>query len=170
MFVQRLKLIVPVDKTVDAILLDSGEHDKIECYQGNKAVNNFGLTVHGSGTWVKGTIKGTLEAYDYKAVYEVYNLKESESANYWFVSYRQDKSHDELKKTFEDSHKVNLNYDLSFMIQGNDYDINSVFICYEVIRLVVNGVTKDFVVTNPSSSSAMSPDGSAYPGGFKPVE
>ncbi len=170
MFVQRLNLIVPVGKSVNEILLNSGEHDKIECYQGNKAVNNFGITAHGSGTWVKGTIKGSLEAYDYKAIYDVYNLKETESSNYWFVNYRNEKSHDALVKTFEDSHKVTLNYDLSFMIQGNDYDINSVYICYEVIRLVVNGVTKDFVVTNPASSSALSPDGSTYPGGFKPVE
>lgn len=169
MFVQRLKLIVPVGNTVDNVLLGAGEHDKIECYQGNKAVNNFGITASGSGTWVSGKITGTLDSYDYKALYQVYNLKESQSTDYWFVSYRNDKSHDELKQTFCDTKTIKVNYDLSFTIQGNDYDINTIFICYEVIRLVVDGETKDFVVTTPSSAAALSPDGSAYPGGFKPV-
>lgn len=170
MFIQRLNLIVPVGKSVDDILLSSGEHDKIECYDGSKAIKNFGISVVGSGAWASGSMKGTIEAYDYKAIYEKYNLQESKSAGIWFAKFREEKSHDELKKTFEESHKVNLDYKLDFSIQGNDYGINSVFICYEVIRLVVNGVTKDFVVTNPASSSAISPDGSTYPGGFKPVE
>ncbi len=43
-------------------------------------------------------------------------------------------------------------------------------LCYEVIRLVVDGVTNDFVVTNPVISSALSPDGNPYPEGFKPIE
>ena len=168
MFVQRLKLVVPAGKTVSNILLSS-EHDKIECYSGNKAVNNFGLTVHGSGTWVEGTIKGTLASYDYKAMYNVYGLKDSDSTDVWFMHFRKESSHDQLIKTFEDSKKIDLDYNLKFSIQGNEYDINSVFICYEVIRLVVNGETRDFVVTNPESASAKSPDGSDYPGGFKPI-
>ena len=32
-----------------------------------------------------------------------------------------------------------------------------------------HGKTKDFVVTNPGSAGAASPDGSPYPGTFKPV-
>lgn len=40
---------------------------------------------------------------------------------------------------------------------------------YEVIRVVYNGITKDFVVTNNDSARAMTPDGDKYIGGFKPV-
>jgi len=41
---------------------------------------------------------------------------------------------------------------------------------YDVIRLVYDGVSKDYVVTNPASAGAATPDGNQYPGGFKPVE
>jgi hypothetical protein len=44
-----------------------------------------------------------------------------------------------------------------------------VYVTYQVIRLTLNGMTKDYVVTNPPSSGAMLPDGNPYPGGFKPV-
>jgi hypothetical protein len=165
--VERFALIVPT--TAPKVRLAAAEHDKIEVYQGTKATNNFGITVEGAGAWVKGHIKGTLEAYDYKALYQIYTLKDSESANYWFVSYSKNTAHDELKKVFEDSKTVKTAYDLEFELQGNDYGITAVYITYQVIRLALNGQTKDYVVANPASSGANLPDGSSYPGGFKPV-
>jgi hypothetical protein len=165
--VERFALIVPA--TEPKIRVAAAEHDKIECYQGTKATNNFGITVEGAGAWAKGHIKGTLDAYDYKALYQVYSLKDSESANYWFINYSKTTNHDNLKKVFEDSKTVRTNYDLEFELQGNDYGITAVYITYQVIRLVLNGQTKDYVVTNPASSGANLPDGSTYPGGFKPV-
>jgi len=165
--VERFALINSVH--APQVRLAAAEHGQIECYQGNKATNNFGISVQGAGAWAKGQIKGTLDAYDYKALYQVYNLKDTESANYWFISYSKQTSHDDLKKVFEDSKTVKTNYDLQFEIQGNDYGISAVYITYQVIRLVLDGQTKDYVVTNPASSGAMLPDGSSYPGGFKPV-
>jgi hypothetical protein len=164
--VEKFALVVPV-KAPKAFL--AAEHDKLECYQGTRATNNFGITAEGAGTWVEGKISGSLDAYDYKAAYKVYNLKDTESANYWFIRYSKETSHDDLKKVFEDSKTVKLNYELTFQIQGNDYGISAVYITYQVIRLTLNGMTKDYVVTNPPSSGANLPDGNPYPGGFKPI-
>jgi hypothetical protein len=171
MYVTKFSLVIPVSKVpaVGALAMPGQEHGKIECYQGTQAVNNYGVSVVGSGSWAKGKIKGSITAYDYRAAYQVYNLKQSESANYWFVKYSKDTNHDELKKVFETSTTVTTNYDLEFEIQGNDWGISAVYITYQVIRLVLNGVTKDYVVTNPPSSGAQLPDGNPYPGGFKPV-
>ena len=164
--VEKFVLILPI-KAEKAFL--GAEHDKLEVYQGNRATKNFGITVEGSGVWVNGNMNGSLEAYDYKALYKVYNLKDTESANYWFISYSKQTSHDELKKVFEDSKIVKIAYNLDFSIQGNDYGISAVYITYQVIRLALNGATKDYVVANSASSGAMLPDGNPYPGGFKPV-
>jgi len=46
--------------------------------------------VQGSAVTANGHIDGSLTTYDYKALYQVYTLKESESANYWFLSYSKD--------------------------------------------------------------------------------
>jgi len=122
--------------------------------------------VQGSGVTATGSISGALTTYDYKALYQVYTLKSSESANYWFVSYSKDTSQDELKKVFESSQTFTSNYAVGFTIQGNDYGIESVFITFQVIRIVMNGITRDCVVTNPASAGANNTDGTPYQGTF----
>lgn len=170
MYTEKYQLIVPTRLAVtEALATTSGDHDKVEVYSGNRAVKNYGVSVVGSGSWAKGTIDGSLDTYDYKALYQIYTLKDSESANYWFVSYSKQTSHDEVKKVAEQSETLRTNYKLEFEIQGNDYGINAVFITFEVIRVVYSGITKDFVVSNPASSQAITPDGNPYPGGFKPI-
>ncbi len=167
MYVEKARIIIP--KPIGMAASMRNEHDKFECYQGNKAVQNFGISVHGHGTWAKGHMAGNIETYDYTTLYDVYNLPSSESADYWFVKYRHETSHSELKKAFEQTKKITTHYSLDFMIEGNDYDINSVFITFEVIRLVINGETKDFVVNNAQSAEPKTSSGGDYPGGFKPV-
>ncbi len=168
MYVQRYTLVVPQNVNLSTHLLspDAGEHDKIQAFQGTQAVKNYGITVEGSGVTASGNINGSLTTYDYKALYSVYTLDSSVSANYWFVSYSKHTSDDQLQKTFESSETLTTNYNVDFTIQGNDYGVESVFITFQVIRLVINGVSKDYVVTNPAAAGANNADGSAYQGNF----
>jgi len=170
MFIQRFQLVVPyaVDFATQAVVpnLASGEHDKIQAYSGTQAIKNYGISVTGSGTTASGSITGSLTTYDYKAIYQVYTLKDTESADYWFVNYSKDTSHDVLKQVAESSKTLTTNYSVDFTIQGNDYGQNSVFITFQVIRLVVAGLTMDYVVTNPASAGANNADGTPYSGKF----
>lgn len=168
MYVSRYTLVVPQHNNLSTHILaaDAGEHDKIQAYQGTQAVKNYGITVEGSGVTAHGEISGSLTTYDYKALYQVYNLKTTESADYWFIHYSKDTSQDQLQKTFEHSETLTTNYDVKFDIQGNDYGVESVFITFQVIRIVINGVTKDFVVTAPAAAGANNADGSQYQGKF----
>ena len=170
MYIQRFQLVVPRNTNARmhalAANLDAGEHDKIQVFQGTQAVKDYGVTVQGSGVTASGNINGSLTTYDYKALYQVYTLKDTQSTDYWFVSYNNDTSHDELQKTFEHSELLTTNYNVDFTIQGNDFGIESVFITFQVIRMVLNGVTRDYVVTNPASAGANNADGTKYQGGF----
>ncbi len=190
MLIEKYSLILPASANIDEVTFNLAlgnqheanvqatnvlkdflsDHGKIEVYKGEQVIKNYGITVQGSGSWVKGTIKGTVKSYDYKALYSVYSLHDTQSTDYWFIKYKNDVSRDKLEKTFEESTTVPLDYSLKFRIQGNDYGINSVFITFKVIRLKMNGMTKDYVVTNPASAGAVTPDGSKYPGGFEPIE
>lgn len=171
MYIERHKLVIPAGATAEASLAStSGNADALEVYSGTKAVKNYGITVQGSGTTASGSVSGSLKTYDYKALYSVYQLNSSESAGVWFLSYHQNSSQDELKKTFESAKTLTTHYDVNFTIQGNNQGINSVFITFEVIRIVSAGVTKDFVVTNPESSGANNPDGSKYEGKYTPQQ
>ena len=168
MYVQRFQLIVPrnTNARMHALAASGSEHDKIQVFHGTQAVKDYGITVEGSGVVASGNINGSLTTYDYKALYQVYTLKDTESTNYWFISYKKDTSHDVLQKAFESSQTLTTNYNVNFEIQGNDYGIESVFITFQVIRMVLNGVTKDYVVTNPPSAGANNADGSPYQGKF----
>jgi hypothetical protein len=172
MFVSKFTLILPRETTLErhALAAAPGEHGKLQVFRGTQAVKNYGITVQGSGVTAKGSIEGSLTTYDYKALYQTYKLTDNESANYWFVSYSKSSSHDELKNVAEQSQTLTTSYHVDFTIQGNDYGVSSVFITFEVIRLVIDGVTKDYVVSNPASAGANLPDGSQYPGNFAPVK
>jgi hypothetical protein len=168
MFVTRYQLIVPrnVDLVEHALAPAAGDKSTIQVFQGTQAVKNYGITVQGSGVTATGHIGGSLTTYDYKALYQIFTLKDSESANYWFVSYSKSTSHDQLQKVAESSQTLTTNYSVDFTIQGNDLGVQSVFITFEVIRVVYAGITKDFVVTNPASCGANNSDGSTYQGTF----
>jgi hypothetical protein len=164
MYIQKFELVLPLKAKAQLHALAT--KDTIQVFQGTQAVKNYGITVQGSGVFATGSIKGSLTTYDYKALYSVYTLTDTESANYWFVSYNKDTSHDVLQKTFESSKTLTTNYKVDFTIQGNNSAISSVFITFQVIRVVYNGVTKDYVVTNPASAGANNADGSQYQGSF----
>ncbi len=171
MYIEKFSLVVPAGLGIEtaAIAEQMQEHDKVQAFTGNKVVSNYGITVQGSGAWAKGHIGGNMSGYDYKALYKVYKVDEHKSSGWWVFKYKKDSSHSELRKAAENLIKMNLTYDLDFEIQGNDYDISSVFITFEVIRLVYEGKSKDIVVTNNNSSGAMTPSGDKYLGEFKPV-
>lgn len=172
MYVTRFQLIVPQHLNLPghAIGDSTGEHDKAQAFRGTQAVKNYGITVEGSGVTAKSSIDGALTTYDYRALYDVYQLDHKESVDVWFLHYAKDTSQQELVKTAESSNTFNSTYHVDFTIQGNDYGIESVFITFQVIRLVIAGVTKDFVVSNASSASANNADGTPYQGKFTPVQ
>lgn len=171
MYVSRFQLVVPQGLQVAEHALAAnpavGEHGKIQAFSGTQAVKKYGISVEGSGATATGNINGSLTTYDYKALYSVYSLKDTENAKYWFIKYSKETSKDQLKKTFESSKTLKTNYNVDFTIQGNDYGITSVFITFEVIRLTLDGVSKDYVVTSPAAAGANNADGSSYQGKFK---
>jgi hypothetical protein len=74
MYVERAHLIVPIGKELEihALAASPQEHDKLEVYSGTKALEQYGITVEGSGASASGSLKGTITTYDYKAAYDVY--------------------------------------------------------------------------------------------------
>lgn len=168
MFVSRFQLIVPRNANLPghALAPSAGEHQKVQAYEGTQSVKNYGFTVEGSGVTASGFLQGSLTTYDYRALYDIYKVDHKQSVDVWFVHYAKDDTQDQLVKTFESSSTFTSNYDMTFTIQGNDYGIESVFITFQVIRLVINGETKDFVVSNAASAGANNADGTPYQGTF----
>lgn len=146
-----------------------GEAGKIEVYKGTRAFSGIAIEAEGSGAWAEGHVKGSIKTYDYTALYQLYNMKNTESADYWFVHYSKETSHDQLVKTFEHSEEKVFDYDLKYRIQGNDYGITSVRLGFTTIRIDYEGMTKMFSVPNGASTKAKLDGGEDYPGGFEAV-
>ncbi|MCK8481041.1 hypothetical protein [Psychroserpens algicola] len=165
--VLNFHLVVPQEHLLNVGEYAIQQHGKLQAYSGTQAIKQFGIDVEGSGATAKGHLNGKITCYDYKAIYKVFQLDDSESADYWFVTYKKSTSHDELKLVNSNTTTTTVNYDLDFTLQGNDWGQTAVYITYKVIRLTVDGVNKDYVVTNNASAGANNSDGSKYQGGFK---
>ncbi|WP_433256589.1 hypothetical protein ACQPYK_17925 [Streptosporangium sp. CA-135522] len=146
-----------------------GGGSKIEVYKGFRKVTGATIDVIGSGAWVEGTLTGDLTTYAHEEIYKIYNLKENESADYWFIKYQKEKDHDELKKAFEETTTQSYHFDFKYRLQGNDYGITAVDLGFVTIRIDYEGMTKLFTVPNSASSRAKTNDGEDYPGGFEPI-
>jgi len=162
---------VPVTPTSDGDLqwssADSPSSVKVE--KGVSKLKSIEIGVVGDGSMVSGTLKGIVTSYDYKALYKVYNLKDTDSVDVWILNYKRDRSRAELKKTTETSNKVDTHVDLKYELKGNNKNITKVWVGFSVLRLKTESTQKDYSVTNASSAKGQTPDGNEYDVKFKEV-
>lgn len=142
--------------------------DKLQVYRGRWIAGYSSGAIGGSGgtlsTGATGSISGTRLGYDYKEIYQVFDLPSDAPAADWFSRYLQASDTSTLKEVFRASRTTQLEYHLKYRLEPNNEGIPAVYIHYHIIRIALNGETKDYVVTNPASSGAVTPDGQPYPG------
>ena len=122
------------------------------------------VTVTSSSFKNCGSINGTITSYNYKSIYQVYGLNDSASASEWSLKYKQDTIGKKLDLANSKSVELDLVVDLHYCLQGNDDNVNSVYVYYSEIKLTSNGVTKSYVVDNPDSVIAADISGNPYSG------
>lgn len=167
----RFRSITPMGAPMDPDDPGAGSGQaRVEAYEGTQIVKRYGVTAEGAGTWAKGRITGTILAYDYMAIYQVYGLTQHEPVEAWVAQYKQDATHTELIRVFQESMLLPIEFDIQFQIEGNDLGVAGVYLTYRVIRLAYTGVVKDFVVTSASGVEVTTTEGQRYPGGFQLVE
>lgn len=128
------------------------------------------VTIQSQGFDLEGTIHGTIHSYDYKALYQVYNLSSSESWGVWVAQFKHDTSQDVLKQTFNHEEKLDLAVDIKFKVSAAALrGVSTLRIGFETMRLVFDGVTKDFTVVNGASGGAKDQNGNDIPVDFQPV-
>ncbi|MEU5694572.1 hypothetical protein [Actinosynnema sp. NPDC020468] len=129
-----------------------------------------GITIESSGFDLDGELDGTLTGYSYEAIYDVYNLKHSESWKAWVVSFKKDSSQDVLQKTFGETAQIKLHFRLGFHVKAKDLrGVARLRIGFETLRLTFNGTSKDFTVINGSSGGGKDQNDKDIPVEFEPV-
>lgn len=165
---ESVRLRNTLENARKAAVLDATP-DKLQVYRGRWIAGYSSVSIGGSGgtlsTDATGSISGTRLGYDYREIYQVFDLSLAAPAAEWFRRYLQASNISALEELFRASRTTQLAYRLEYTLEPNNQGIPAVYIYYHIIRIALNGETKDYIVTNPASSGAVTPDGQQpYPG------
>lgn len=128
------------------------------------------ITIISQGFDLEGRIQGRLRSYNYKALWQVYNLPSSSSWKVWVASFKKDTSQSVLKQTYLSEQVIDVNIDIKFKVSAaNLRGVSTLRIGFETLRLNFNGTTKDFTAVNGASGSGKNQDGGDVPVDFEPV-
>ncbi|MFD2467765.1 hypothetical protein [Amycolatopsis silviterrae] len=128
------------------------------------------LVIQSQGFDLEGRIQGKLRTYDFRAIYQVYNLPSSSGWKVWSLSFKRDKSQSVLKETFRSEQLIDVDVDIKFKVSAaNLRGVSTLRIGFETLRLALNGTTKDFTVVNGASGGGKDQDNNDVPVDFEPV-
>jgi hypothetical protein len=129
-----------------------------------------GIKIESQGFDVEGTLKGRVRSYNFRKLYEVYNLPSSSNWSLWALKFKSDTSQSVLKQTFQDSDLEDIAIDMRFSAKANALGgVTFLRVGFETIKLRLEGVEKNFTVANPASGGGRDEDGNEIPVDFEPI-
>jgi len=158
----RFDVILPAARTTRT------PADEVTAFHGFSTFQS--LTIQSQGFDLEGRIQGRLRSYNYKALWQVYNLPSSSGWKVWVVSFKKDTSQSVLKQTYLSEQLIDVNIDIKFKVSAaNLRGVSTLRIGFETLRLNFNGTTKDFTVINGASGGAKDQNNNDVPVDFEPV-
>jgi hypothetical protein len=142
--------------------------DNLTAFHGFSSLKS--VTIQSQGFDLEGRITGRLRSYDFKSLWQVYNLPSSSSWGVWVVRFKQDHNQSVLKETFHQEQLIDVNIDIKFKVSAAAlHGVSTLRIGFETLRLQLNGTTKDFTVVNGASGGAKDQNNNDIPVDFEPV-
>ncbi|MBB1158444.1 MULTISPECIES: hypothetical protein [Amycolatopsis] len=140
----------------------------VTAFHGFSTLQN--LVVQSHGFDLEGEIHGRLRTFNFKSLWQVYNLPSSDSWKIWVVSFKHDSSRSVLKEVFHSEQLIDVNIDVKFRVSAaNLRGVSSLRIGFETLRLQLDGQTKDFTVVNGASGGAKDQNNNDVPVDFQQV-
>ncbi|WP_406631439.1 hypothetical protein [Amycolatopsis sp. WGS_07] len=128
------------------------------------------LVIQSQGFDLEGRIQGKLRSYDFRAIYQVYQLPSSSGWKVWALSFKRDKTQSVLKETFRSEQLIDVDVDIKFKVSSaNLRGVSTLRIGFETLRLSLDGTTKDFTVVNGASGGGKDQNNNDVPVDFEPV-
>ncbi|MBM2620507.1 hypothetical protein JIG36_33860 [Actinoplanes sp. LDG1-06] len=142
--------------------------DNITAFHGFSSLQN--IVIQSQGFDLEGRIQGTLRTYNFRSLWQVYNLPSSSGWKVWALSFKKDTSQSVLKETFRSEQLIDVAIDIRFKVSAAAlHGVSTLRIGFETLRLQLNGTTKDFTVVNGASGGAKDQDGDDVPVDFEPL-
>ncbi|GLZ38093.1 hypothetical protein [Actinokineospora sp. NBRC 105648] len=145
-----------------------GVNGDVAAYHGFSTLQN--LKIQSQGFDLEGRIQGRLRSYDFKSLWQVYNLPSSSGWSLWVLNFKRDTSQSVLKETFRSEQLIDVNIDIKFKVSAaNLRGVSTLRVGFETLRLTFDGTTKDFTVVNGASGGARDQNNNEVPVDFEPV-
>jgi hypothetical protein len=142
--------------------------DEVTAFHGFSTFQS--LTIQSQGFDIEGRIQGRLRSYNFKSLWQVYNLPSSSGWKVWVLSFKKDTSQSVLKETFRSEQLIDVTIDIKFKVSAaNLRGVSTLRIGFETLRLNFDGTTKDFTVVNGDSGGAKDQNNNDVPVDFEPV-
>lgn len=142
--------------------------DNVTAFHGFSSLQN--IVIQSQGFDLEGRIHGTLRTYNFKSLWQVYNLPSSSGWKVWSVSFKKDTSQSVLKETLRQEQLIDVNIDITFKVSAAALQgVSTLRIGFETLRLQLDGTTKDFTVVNGASGGAKDQNGGDVPIDFEPI-
>jgi hypothetical protein len=142
--------------------------DNVTAFHGFSSLQN--IVIQSQGFDLEGRIHGTLRTYNFKSLWQVYNLPSSSGWKVWSVSFKKDTSQSVLKETLRQEQLIDVNIDITFKVSAAAlHGVSTLRIGFETLRLQLDGTTKDFTVVNGASGGAKDQNGGDVPIDFEPI-
>lgn len=142
--------------------------DNVTAFHGFSSLQN--IVIQSQGFDLEGRIQGTLRTYNFRSLWQVYNLPSSSGWKVWSVSFKRDTSQSVLKETLRQEQLIDVNIDITFKVSAAALQgVSTLRIGFETLRLQLDGTTKDFTVVNGASGGAKDQDGGDIPIDFEPI-
>ncbi len=159
----QFDLVLPNGRVANSIAAD-----EVTAFHGFSTFQS--LTIQSQGFDLEGRIQGRLRSYNFKSLWQVYNLPSSSGWKVWVLSFKKDTSQSVLKETFRSEQLIDVTIDIKFKVSAaNLRGVSTLRIGFETLRLNFNGTTKDFTVVNGASGGAKDQDNNDVPVDFEPV-
>lgn len=140
----------------------------VTAFHGFSSLQNIVVQSHGFD--LEGEIHGRLRTFNFKSLWQVYNLPSSDSWKVWVVSFKHDSSRSVLKEVLHNEQLIDVNIDVKFRVAAaNLRGVSSLRIGFETLRLQLDGQTKDFTVVNGASGGAKDQNNNDVPVDFQQV-
>lgn len=134
----------------------------IQVFSGNIMAAVAQLPILGRGVISRPEVKvnGLLSGFDFKTLYDIYNIIPTASPDFWFDNYISKPANDQLQTIFENINALPLEYsiDVKLQVQG-PISFGEIYLGFRTIQLRMSGLTKNFIVTNSASIGVFNKDG-----------
>lgn len=127
------------------------------------------ITIKSQGVDIEGTVKIQVRTFDYRILWQVYNLPSMSGWNEWVGKFSQDSSHTAVKQAIQTDVMIDIDVEIKFKVAASALEgVSTLRVGFETLLLQLDGTAMAFPVVNTASGGAKDQNNRTIPVEFEP--